>query len=354
MRCFIKKIALPLLTVLLLAIACKKNDKIIAVSSEYDPLLERPYAHIDGTIWADANEGNRIISFFDIRFLQYYILSPVTKKIDYQFICKWDGTEDGIKFILNSPEIAPADELPQDPLYYYATIEDDKMTISECDASWNIIKTVGEYVQTESYNLDALQYSYVPEAVDLGEMTDSAGGTHHIKWASCNLGGAKESDIGPFFGWGELHSQISYYPKTFYTNDRPAVLPPERDAAHVRLGGGWRMPNGNEIEALVKATNNGICSITEDTVNDIPGVRITRLTGSNKDNYIFLPYYDDNRSVVQIGGTGGTKCYLWTSTSSQPNDIPYNAVVLHYYKNSLTMTSENIALARPIRPVCDI
>ena len=113
------------------------------------------------------------------------------------------------------------------------------------------------------------------EAIDLGLPSG-------LKWASCNLGASAPEDCGDYYAWGETEPKDSYSWENYkwckedrnkltkYCNnseygykgftDNKSVLDPEDDAAHVNLGGKWRMPTDAEWEELI---NN--CTWTKST-----------------------------------------------------------------------------------------
>ena len=123
------------------------------------------------------------------------------------------------------------------------------------------------------------------EAVDLGLS---------VKWANMNVGAKKASGFGTYFAWGETKSKDYYSWNTYawskgdsqfltkYSNtDRRSQLAPVDDAAHVNLGGGWRMPTVDEFEELI---NN--CTWEWTTLDGVNGYNVTsKKTG----NSIFLP-----------------------------------------------------------------
>ena len=112
--------------------------------------------------------------------------------------------------------------------------------------------------------------SDAPGAVDLGLS---------VKWASCNLGASKPEEFGDYFAWGEVSPKSTdkynfkyyrfsgegklwtggrdmctltkYNTKSEYgVVDNKTQLDLEDDAAHVILGGKWRMPTKDEWEEL--------------------------------------------------------------------------------------------------------
>ena len=150
----------------------------------------------------------------------------------------------------------------------------------------------------------------VPEAVDLGLS---------VKWASFNLGASQPQDYGDYYAWGEVEPYYSslepliwkdgkyagytyesyrwtngkYNRLTKYctenrtdlwdgtgTPDNKIILDLEDDAAHVILGGNWRMPTLNEQEELMTQ-----CLWFWTSENERNGYRVTGPNG----NSIFLP-----------------------------------------------------------------
>ena len=146
-----------------------------------------------------------------------------------------------------------------------------------------------------------------PEIVDLGLS---------VKWASFNLGASSPEENGDYFAWGETEPYyISLDPLMWkqgkekgyawdsykwYVDgehvmkyntdpelgsvDGKTVLDPEDDAAHVKLGGRWRMPT---MEEWIELRTN--CTLTWTTENGRWGYKVT----SNKTGYtnksIFIP-----------------------------------------------------------------
>ena len=116
-----------------------------------------------------------------------------------------------------------------------------------------------------------------------------------LKWAACNVGATVPEGYGSYFAWGETEEKEDYSWETYKwcngseetitkylageTEER-AVLELEDDVAHVKWGGGWRMPTISEQEELVKN-----CSWEWITLNDVNGYKVTGPNG----NSIFLP-----------------------------------------------------------------
>ena len=175
-----------------------------------------------------------------------------------------------------------------------------------------------------------------PEAVDLGLPSG-------LKWASLNLGASAPEEYGDYYAWGDpepyYSSQVpltwkegkesgynlasykwckgSYNTITKYCilssfgyegfTDGKTIIDSEDDAAHVKLGGKWRMPTNDEWEELISN-----CSTTWTTENGVEGRRFT----SNKTgNSIFFPAAGYRFSLSL--GNEGHNFYYWTSTLSE-------------------------------------
>ena len=152
----------------------------------------------------------------------------------------------------------------------------------------------------------------VPEAVDLGLS---------VKWATFNLGASEPEGRGCQYAWGETKPKEYYawssykwcegtmYSLTKYGTDNKTVLDLEDDAAHVLLGGNWRMPTIEEWKELIHN-----CNWEWVTQNGTSGYRVT---GRNE-NSIFIP----------AQGSSWTQYPYWSSSLDQNNPANYPASVL--------------------------
>lgn len=347
-----KKILYITLSLILLVTACKK-DKEPTPAPETDFL---PLEIIPGTVWVNT-DTNRLIEFFQHGGgFYFYVLNPATAKIDYQYFGVWQGTKDGLRLILRNTLVAPAGEVSNNPVYFSTIYKKDRMSLSECDSEWNVLNPLGDYFLEENLDPEAIQFSYEPEAVDLGELTGYDGSIHHVKWASWNLGGSQESDSGLYYAWGELSPKIKGI-DTLY-DETVSSLPVNRDAAHIRLGGTWRMPSRNEFNALLQSMENGVCSKTQETLNGVYGYRITRVDGPAKGNSIFLPFCGTASS--SYAGTIGSQprreeCWLWSSSPLDETDMNTEAIAF-YWDSGLypTIRIQKRSTGLPIRPVCNL
>lgn len=157
------------------------------------------------------------------------------------------------------------------------------------------------------------------EAVDLGLS---------VKWANMNVGAQKPSGYGTYFAWGETKPKDYYSWGTYIwsekntqfltkysTLDKRSRLVPQDDAAHVNLGGDWRMPTVEEFDELVNPDNCTWEWITQDGINGY------KVTGKRTGNSIFLPitgfrYYGE----TQFRAINGI---YWTSSlyTFNPNKV---------------------------------
>ena len=100
-----------------------------------------------------------------------------------------------------------------------------------------------------------------------------------LKWAKCNVGANSEEEAGLYFQWGDsqgytaeqvgdgeglkafkwadykfsIDGSSSDFSK-YNASDSKVVLDPEDDAAHVNMGGNWRMPTYEEYKELCLST----------------------------------------------------------------------------------------------------
>ena len=145
-------------------------------------------------------------------------------------------------------------------------------------------------------------------------------------WATCNVGGNKPEDPGLLFQFGRVDgykygdknnkfrtnvqnledgSISEYIPltttcKIYKTNE---LLDLADDAAHVNMGGKWRMPTKDELEELFNNTTHKV-----ETLNGVKGMMFT---SKINDKRLFIPFagYWYNGSFYAIG----SDAYMWSS-----------------------------------------
>ena len=193
------------------------------------------------------------------------------------------------------------------------------------------------------------------EAVDLGLPSGK-------KWAKCNIGAETETDYGDYFMWGSTapdtdntcnwaHAPFNNGSSSFdsaYFNAHKSewldgdVLKPEYDAAHVIMGGDWRMPTKDDFEELLEGTTNEWVENYKDS-----GVNGILFTSTSNGNTMFIPaagYRDGSSFYYQ--GSGGN---VWSSLLNTHN--PYDAYGLYIFSHSYSVNSEYHYFGFPVRGV---
>ena len=185
-----------------------------------------------------------------------------------------------------------------------------------------------------------------PQPAKRGNIESTSGAVDmglSVEWASCNLGASRPEDYGDYYAWGETSAKSRFFPPLFrykYSGKSPT------DAAHVKLGGKWRMPTKAEFEDLI---NN--CTMTWTILNGISGQKfVSKING----NGIFLPAAGSWNGVsLYNAGSGG---YYWSSSLDTKRSYAWG---LGFYASSLfsslliCMSRYPRYLGRPIRPVSD-
>lgn len=173
----------------------------------------------------------------------------------------------------------------------------------------------------------------VPEAIDLGVVV----GGKNVKWASFNLGASSPEQFGLFLAWGDLKETGPGYRMPLGAS---VTLPEDRDAAIVKLGGKWRMPLKEELEALLDQ-----CDFAWDMIGTVKGMRFT---GKKNRNSIFLPAGGfingvEHRYINEYGS-------YWSS-QVDPVDYPDAFYMWFNLKNGQRVVSGNYSDRQMIRPV---
>ncbi|MGM9788919.1 MAG: Ig-like domain-containing protein [Candidatus Cryptobacteroides sp.] len=181
-----------------------------------------------------------------------------------------------------------------------------------------------------------------------------------VKWASFNLGASSPEGYGGYYMWGgtkdvsDLSYNLSWETCPFHegktdpasgwtkynVNGVPSLtLLPEHDAAHVALGGNWRIATADEWCEL-----KDNCTWTETTLNGVSGYKVQSKVSGYTDKWIFLPKAG-RRSGTKLTDTGIDGVY-WTSNYIQTS--PRNANLFGLPSNVAGAYRYN---GLPIRPV---
>ena len=183
-----------------------------------------------------------------------------------------------------------------------------------------------------------------------------------VYWSDRNLGASKPSDFGSFYAWGETSAKSSYTDSNYKymnsdfevskygDNDGKTRLAPSDDAAHVKLGGSWRMPTREEVQELIDNCDmqhiydyDGSFDASNPTLG---GILVVSKVPGYEGNSIYLPAGPlyDNPTQFDPG------LFYWTSDlgSYEQHAIGFSAT-----SNTIVLQSTLVRfLGCMIRPVC--
>lgn len=209
-----------------------------------------------------------------------------------------------------------------------------------------------------------------------------------VKWATCNLGANHPEEYGDYYAWGETETKSDYSLKTYkfykseyeegYTDgdgfehpgitysgytkyipsskadtygfrgfyDNKSVLDLEDDAAHVNLGGKWRMPTESEISELIDN-----CQSDWVTYKGVKGRKFTSKKSGYTDKWIFLPA-TGCRGDADLNGVGSVG-YYWSS--SLRTNVSDNVWYLYFYSDEVYRSSGSRGRSNglSVRPVSE-
>ena len=181
------------------------------------------------------------------------------------------------------------------------------------------------------------------EFVDLGLLSGTL-------WATCNVGATSPEQAGLYFALGEttgftaeqVKSGVRKFNSASYT--APSVsgnLTLEQDAAHVNLGGNWRMPTKAECQELLDNCD----AVWTDDYNGT-GVAGRVFTSKVNGNSVFFPAAGDcyRSSVYCLGSSGYYRSASWDSSSY--------ALCLNFDSGSQYMVNNLRCCGCSVRGVC--
>ena len=189
------------------------------------------------------------------------------------------------------------------------------------DGNETPVSTAAEYTFTVSEDV-ALTARFRGVSTYAGYEYVDLGLPSGIKWAAYNVGATKPEEYGGYYAWGETEEKSSYewstykwcngsyttltkycIDKRYGTVDGRMMLDPADDVAHVKWGGGWRMPTFEEQHELMVN-----CSSQWGYHNNVPGCILTGPNG----NTIFFPAAGCKFNSTLSQST--EVCYYWSSS----------------------------------------
>ena len=267
-------------------------------------------------------------------------------------------------------------QYPNEPQSYSYYVSADKSS----QAILNTNSVANWAIGYEPYYEDDM--NYVVPAADLGLS---------VKWGICNLGAEQPEEPGDFFAWGEVEPYYSSldpltwkegkeagydwpsysmcdgtatgftkyfdpdYDETEWCYwagqgepDRKMVLDPEDDAAHVILGGSWRMPTRAEIEELVATKNNENYKWEFKSLNGHEGLSVTYIVNNNS---IFLPFTGFWDKTTHTTDFNNVKGFYWSSALTPLE--PFDCISLIIGENAVSRNFMARTYGLAIRPVTE-
>ena len=186
--------------------------------------------------------------------------------------------------------------------------------VGYCFVRWNDDNTDNPRKLSVMSNLEITAiFDYAVSGVENNLEYVDLGLPSGLKWATCNVGASAPEEYGNYYSWGETETKTDYQESTYTYTESPSVLPLDKDAAAVNMGGAWRMPT--DAEWLELKDN---CTWTWEMSNDKGGYRITSKTNGYS---IYLPAAGGYFNTLLYGtGTYGAYC-----SSSLNTDNPSTA-----------------------------
>lgn len=338
------------LMVAAIAVSCKKDGK----EKQFSPYSIEDFK---GTVWV-GDGGSPILAFDStLPLVRAYVLNAYGK-IAYQSSAENPEFDAELKEV-RLPSARPT--LIFSGAFFISgktkiMINGNKAVSYACNDDWTIKMPENPINLTlnRKFNLNSLKFAneYVPEGVDLGEMTADDGSTVHVKWAEFNLGADDEEAYGLYYAWGELEQKPTCSIFNYLYEDNPSILPADRDAATMRLGAPWRMPTETELQALFN-TKKDASNFSWTYGGTSKCWCVKRLTGECAGNFILLPL----AGFISADGYKNSSAGFYWGSSIAP-DKNDRASCLYLLSPDITGTEQVFYEARSygqtIRPVCDL
>ena len=174
-----------------------------------------------------------------------------------------------------------------------------------------------------------------------------------VKWAAGNVGASNPEDYGLYFAWGETtgytgdqvkNGERSFSSSVYSSGPAASIssnLTLEQDAAHVNIGGNWRMPTKAEFQELLDN-----CNVVWTEDYNGTGVRGYIFTSKFNRNSVFFPAagFCNNSSIpdVDLGG------YYWSASWKSST----NAWYLYFNSGNKRLNPALRFYGHSVRGVC--
>ena len=140
-------------------------------------------------------------------------------------------------------------------------------------------------------------------------------------WATCNVGATSHVQAGLYFAWGETSGYTAeqvtsggrvFDMASYKASSISADLTLAQDAAHIHMGGNWRMPTKKDWWELLDN-----CNVVWTENYNGTGVAGCIFTSKVNGNSVFLPAAGGcyNSSVDDVGSSG----YYWSASWDSPS-----------------------------------
>ena len=225
----------------------------------------------------------------------------------------------------------------------YLIKTDDYASLETVDYGRVVYDTTNDKISLQNIGGGGrVEYEYV----DLGLPSQ-------LKWAKCNIGASTPEEPGLYFQWGDtqgytdeqignreglkafrwadykfsIDGSSSNFSK-YNASDSKTVLDPEDDAAHVNMGGNWRIPTFDEYKEL--CLNTDIYLVPTDgeeikgTAKEQSGSVIIKWASQTEGTWEGVKFYKkgDKQTYMFVPTSGnaydgfvfGRRGYLWSSS----------------------------------------
>lgn len=236
----------------------------------------------------------------------YYLFQENENSIHYSTFIDTTKVFISYKFDLNNNLCASALSFPLSP----ANQEFSDYIISQYKQDVSIVEGIETIVHNNEIitydhsstitggSILTIGFSYFEPLEDRDDCVDLG---LSVRWATCNLGASEPTEVGDFYAWSETFTKSEYWRENYsycnnnankyifnYTNPLSNICGTSYDAATVKLGDGWRMPNLAEVNELIS-----LCTWEKE---EIQGVSVYRITGPNG-NSIILPIVGEKKQA---------------------------------------------------------